>query len=41
VFPVAGAFGLIWVIGASIAFGVMLIAPGLKLNGFRKQLLDA
>jgi uncharacterized membrane protein HdeD (DUF308 family) len=41
-FPVAGALGLIWVIGAyAIAFGVMLIALGLKLNGFRKRLLAA
>jgi uncharacterized membrane protein HdeD (DUF308 family) len=41
-FPVAGALGLIWVIGAyAIAFGVMLIALGLKLNGFRKRLSAA
>jgi len=41
-FPLAGALGLIWLIGAyAIGFGVMLIALGLKLNGFRHRLATA
>jgi len=41
-FPVAGALGLVWVIGAyAIGFGIMLIALGLKLNGFRRHLAAA
>jgi len=41
-FPAAGALGLVWVIGAyAIGFGIMLIALGLKLNGFRRHLAGA
>jgi len=41
-FPLAGALGLIWLIGAyAIGFGVVLIALGLKLNGFRHRLATA
>jgi uncharacterized membrane protein HdeD (DUF308 family) len=37
-FPMAGALGLAWVIGAyAIGFGVMLIALGLRLNRFHRR----
>ena len=38
-FPMAGALGLIWLIGIyAIGFGIMLIALGVRLNGFRRHL---
>ncbi len=41
-FPMAGALGLVWIIGAyAIGFGVMLILLGFKLNRFRKRLAAA
>ncbi len=41
-FPMAGALGLVWIIGAyAIAFGVMLIALAFRLRGFHRQHLRA
>lgn len=41
-FPLAGALGLVWLIGIyAIGFGVTLIALGVRLNGLRRHLAAA